>query len=730
MRRLTAAVLAAVLAGCGDPGGKPAAPVRTTVVEDEVGGYRLAVPEGWVREVLPVNDPRRRWYAGIWKPANVALPVEAVLVHVMSPGCPAAEIGTHYGGAPFASDPDPREYSVAGSAPGMVGKWPSFRIEGRYKSSRFGEVFEAGAYVEFGEGSGVFVTSRGPAGTEEATRARLDAALGGVEPVKRVVREGKANPHPGGISIGFPEGFDEYFGPSPHGAAAYAVGASGLQARQETVCLLVGPPVSVSEQFLGALVAEATNGFKPGESAKATIAGQETTVATWLPAEGAPRYEFAAARFRLGPTPAVLLVQAAMVPKGRALEVLLRTAATVSCSAAARPASKPVAFGEGGSREAVAPEGWTLVTDNAVLSASLEETVEAPPSPDGPKTRQYSLIEATLDDDSRINGTPIGAAREVVQGFAGRKIRSLLPEEFALPDGRTAARVVAATHISYEIFLFVGTSPGTLARVHVASVPGLAANAMQLGLETLAALRFVPFDRLPAPAEQARERARKELPALIERGRRRPAGEAWYLEGSGGKEVGGQQVAVGEDGTWTDRERRPAKSGSVESRMEGRKGAYSERVHLRQQGKDPAGKAVVNEETIETRIESDGAWISISRRSGQSEARQGRLACPELFVPPDLSASDGLLVALSGAPEGSYAFAAVNERYLVLKWREYRVMGEEEVQVPAGKFRARRIEAGAKSVYWVADGRVVRAELGGFTREMAPRPSAEKYLGE
>lgn len=730
MRRLTAAVLAAVLAGCGDPGGKPAATVRTTTAEDEVGGFRVAVPEGWVRETLPLNDPRRRWFAGTWKPANVSLPVEAVMVHLMSPGCPAAEIGTHYGGAPFASDPDPKEYSVVASAPDLVGTRPAFRIEGRYRSARFGDVFEAGAYVETAEGSGLFVTSRGPAGTEEATRARLDAALGGLEPVKRVVREGKERLHPGGISIGFPEGFDEYFGPSPHGSAAYAVGASDVQGRQETVTLLVGPPVAVSEQFLGALVSEATGGFTPGETTKATVAGQEAQVATWLPADGAPRYEFAAAKFRLGGTPAVLLVQAAMIPKGRAMEVLLRTAATVSCSPPARPVSKPVAFGEGGSREAVAPEGWKLVTDSAVLSASLEEAVETAPGPEGPKTRQYSLIEATLDDDSRINGTPIGAAREVVQSFAGRKVRSLLPEEFVLPDGRTAARVVAATHISYEVFLFASASPGTLARVHVASVPGLAGPAMQLGLETLAAARFVPFERLPLPAEEARERARRELPALLERGRKRAGGESWYLEGSGGKEAGGQRVAVGEDGAWTDRERRPAKSGSVESRMEGRAGVYAERVHLRQQGKDPAGKAVVNEETIETRIESDGVLISISRKSGRSEARQSRLTCPELFVPPDLSASDGLLVALSGAPEGSYAFAAMNERYLILKWREYRVMGEEEVKVPAGTFRARRIEAGAKSVYWVAEGRVVRAELGGFTRELAPREAAEKYLGE
>ncbi|MCC6742147.1 MAG: hypothetical protein IT452_24210 [Planctomycetia bacterium] len=730
MRRLTAAFLAAALAGCGDSGGRPAAPIRTTVVEDEVGGYRVAVPEGWVREVLPVNDPRRRWFAGTWKPASVALPVEAVMVHLMSPGCPAAEIGTHYGGAPFASDPDPKEYAVVGSAPGTVGKWPSFRIEGRYKSARFGEVFEAGAYVETAERSGVFVTSRGPAGTEEATRARLDAALGGLEPVKRVVREGKAGVHPGGISIGFPEGFDEYFGPSPHGSAAYAVGASDVQGRQETVTLLVGPPVEVSEQFLGAMVSEATNGFKPGETLRATIAGQEVQVATWLPADGAPRYEFAAAKFRLGGTPSVLLVQAAMVPPGRAMEVLLRTSATVSCAPPARPASKPVTFGEGGSREAVAPEGWTLSTDTAVLSASLEEAVPAPAGPEGPKTRQYSLIEATLDDDSRINGTPIGAAREVVQSFSGRKIRSLLPEEFALPDGRSAVRVVAATHISYEIFLFCVASPGTLARVHVASVPGLTGHAMQLGVETLAATRFVPFDRLPIPAEEARERARRELPALLERGRKRAAGESWYLEGSGGKEVGGQHVAIAADGSWTDRERRPAKSGSVESRMEGRAGAYSERVQLRQHGKDPSGKAVTVEERIETRLETDGKWITISRTSGQSVPRTDRTACPDLFVPPDLSASDGLLVALAGAPEGSYAFSAVNERYLIMKWREYRVMGEEEVKVSAGTFRARRIEAGAKSIYWVAGGRVVKAELGGFTRELAPQSACAKYLEE
>ncbi|KAF0241415.1 MAG: hypothetical protein FD180_4459 [Planctomycetota bacterium] len=361
MRRIAAAGLAAALAvasGCGDGGKAPAGPVRTTVVEDPTGGYKIAVPEGWEREILPLTDPHRRWFAGRWKPAHVALPTEALLVHIFSPGCPASELGNRYKDSPIASEPEPKEYSVVTSGPGVVGGRPAFRIEVTYKSARYSDLFEASVYVETGEGSGLLITSRGPAKSDAIVRARLDAAMAGLEPMKRIVRPGSPRPHAGGFEIGFPEGFDDYYGPSVFGNTAYGIGSGDVQGRQETICLLVGPPVFYGEQFVGSLLADATKKMKAGEARKSTILGQEVEIRPWSPDDSGPRYEVAAATFKLGSQPAALIVHAAMVPPGRAMDVFEKTAATIRFKEEVFPALRPCTFGDRGSRASLVPEGY------------------------------------------------------------------------------------------------------------------------------------------------------------------------------------------------------------------------------------------------------------------------------------------------------------------------------------------------------------------------------------
>ncbi len=720
----------ASLPGCGGPAAPPVGPIKTTSVEEPAAGFKIAVPEGWEREVLPMADPRRRWFAARWKPANVSLPVEALMVHLMSPGCPAAEIGSHFAGKDFASEPDTKDFAIVASAPGTLGSRAIFRIEGKYKSPRYGDIFEASAYLETAEASGLFVTSRGSAKDDATVRARLDAALSGLEPMKRSIRMGKAQPHSGGFEIAFPEGFDEYFGASAFGTAAYAIGAADVQGRQETVSILIGPPLASGEHYIAVLLGDATKGFQKGETRKLIVAGQDAEATAWIPPDKTPRYEMAYVKFRLGNMHAGLLVHAAMLPPGRAMEVLASTASSLRYSPVPVPTLKGIRFSEGGNRGTLVPEGWKASTDIPVFSAVLDESVKLPEGA-GPTSRQAAVLEVTLDDDCRFNGAPMSAARSIAAGFSGKKSRSLAVEEFTLPDGRTAARAVATTPVSYEIFLFTRSTPGTLAQVHLSTLPGMAENGMKIGVEVLAATRFIPLAELEPPAAEILERSRKELAGLVERARKRAAGESWYVEESQGKEVGGQKIVTGADGSWSDSEARPSSTASVSSTMEGSRNVYVERVQFKQSGKDPKGKPVEAQLQIETRIDStEDKWVTTSRRDGAEEARKDRVVAPDLWLPPDVSNSDGLVIALAGSPEGAYAFTAMHERFLTLRWREYRVKGEEDVEVPAGKFRARRIEAGPKTVYWVAGGRVVKADIGDFSRKLAPREAAEKYLKE
>lgn len=733
MKKTAVAWLVAILAalpGCGGPASPPVGPIKTTAVEEPAAGFKIAVPEGWEKEVLPMADPRRRWFAARWKPANVSLPVEALMVHLMSPGCPAGEIGSHFAGKDFASEPDTKDFSIVSSAAGTLGSRALYRIEGKYKSPRYGDIFEASAYVETAELSGLFVTSRGSAKDEATVRARLDAALAGLESVKRIISHGKPQPRAGGFEIGFPEGFDEFFGASAFGTAAYAIGAADVQGRQETISILIAPPVAAGEPFLGHLLGDAIKGFKEAGKRTVTVAGQQAEATSWSPPEKSPKYEMALVRFKLGTMHAALLVHAAMLPPGRALEILVSTASGLRYKPVRAPSLKRALFSEGRNRETLAPEGWTTSTDLPVLSAILDDTAKLPEGA-GPTSRQAAVLEVTMDDDCKFNGSPLGAARSISASFGGKKSRTLAVEEFTLPDGRPAARTVAATPVSYEAFLFTRSSPGTLAQVHLSSLPGLAENCMKLGLEVLAATRFVPLAELEPPAAEVLERSKKELAGLIERARNRIAGEWWYLEESQGKEAGGQKIVTGPDGTWSDSEARPSDAASVSSVMEGAKNSYVERVFLKQTGKDPKGKPVVAKQEIETRIDStDERWVSVSRKDGAEEPRKDRLAIPDLWLPPDVSNSDGLIVALAGSPEGTYAFTSMHERFLVLRWLVFRVKGEEEVVVPAGKFKARRVEAGATTVYWVAEGRVVKSEIGDFARKLAPREAVEKYLKE
>jgi hypothetical protein len=732
VRNLAAAGIAAVVviaAGCGDGGSAPLPPVKTTVVEVPTGGFRIAVPEGWERELLPLTDKHRRWFVGRWKPANVALPVEALLVHILAPGCPASEMGSRFADAPIASEPDPKDYSVVSSGSGVIRGRAAFRIEVKYKSVRYGELFEASVYLETGEGSGLLVTSRGSVKSDALVRARLEAALLGLEPVKRVVVAGAPRRHAGGIEIGFPEGFDEYYGPSAAGTTAYALGDGDIKGRQETIALIIGPPIPAGEKFVVGILSEASKNMKAGESRKVTIAGHEVDLFPFRPSDPAAGGEVVAATFRLGSQPAALLVIAAAIPPGRALEVFEKTAATIRFKEEPFPSLRPVTFGDGGSRSSLAPEGWTTLTEGPELTTFMEETV---PSPDGgePKKRQAAVLWASMEDDFRKDGSPMGAAKEQAAALAAKKSSASAPEEVVLPDGRKAARLVAATPISYEIFLYARTGPGAIAQVHLSALPSLASEGLKAATEMIGATRFTPFAEVRRPDAAVVERSGKELPALIERARRRAAAESWYIEELSGAEVGGQHVQVFAGGRWTDRERRPTRATTIASEMEGAPDLYVERVNLRVANKTPDPKAQFVEIKTETKIDaSDAKQVFVTRQSNGDE-RKDRLDRPDVWLPPDLSASDGLVIALAGSPEGTYSFAAVQERFLSLTWREYRVKGEEDIEVPAGKFKARRVEAGASSVYWVADGRVVKAELGTFSRKLASREKAEAFLKE
>ncbi|MCE9581128.1 MAG: hypothetical protein K8T20_01295, partial [Planctomycetes bacterium] len=175
--------------------------------------------------------------------------------------------------------------------------------------------------------------------------------------------------------------------------------------------------------------------------------------------------------------------------------------------------------------------------------------------------------------------------------------------------------------------------------------------------------------------------------------------------------------------------RRPSPGSSVESVMTGGLGTYRELVIENSGAKGPAPRTAPTILQTETNIDATGESEIVFRRlrPGGTEQRD-RAPKPDPFVPPDLSASDGLLVALAGSPEGTYAFASLQERALFIRWKEYRVKGEEEVEVPAGKFKARRIEVGSKAVYWVAEGKIVKADLGDFVRKLAPEADVQKYF--
>ncbi|MCE9582799.1 MAG: hypothetical protein K8T20_09925 [Planctomycetes bacterium] len=721
-----AAALGALF-GCGQAKRAPPPPIRTTRVEDPVAGFRIDVPEGWVRFTPTLQDPRRRWFAAQWVPAGTPGSVEGIFVHLMTPGCKAADLGGKFAGAPFATELNPEAFSILNSSAGSVGTRQAFRLDGKYHSQKLGDIFEATAYVETTPGSGVLITSRGTLPAETTVRARLEAALGGFEPIKREVRLQATTPHSGGVAFALPEGFDEYFGPGGFGTIAYAVGPSDVQGHQESVSLSIAPPVPSGEQFLASLLAEATKGLTRSQPRKMKLAGKDVQGFTLSPPEGSPRYEVAVTMFRVGDQSAALCVHAAMMPPGRALDLLESIAGSVAMTTVPMPKLEEKRFGEMRLRMSAAPEGWEVNTDDVVMLAKYAEKVALPGGGE-PQSRPAVAIEATLDEDYRGNGTPRDAARDHAAGLPPKKSRAIAIDDFALPDGRQACRLTVATQNSYDFFFFARSTSGSLAQVHVLSLPGLSALGEKLGEQVLAATRYLPFADQKAPPDAVLEASRKALPDLLARSRGRKPAALWYVEEVRGKEAGGQLIRLAEDGTWVSRERRPMPGGMLESSIEGAPGTTHETVTVRatKAPGDPASTAAL--ESVTTINAAPGAFVQVLRKHSGGDEQSDRIPTPDPWLPPDVSASDGLLVALATEPEGTYAFASVSERTLFLRWKEYRVLGEEDVEVPAGKFKARRIEFGAQTIYWVANGTVVRAEMGDFVRKLSTEDLVSRHF--
>jgi hypothetical protein len=716
--------MAGVFAGCGDAGPKPPA-VRTTRVEDPVNGFRIAIPEGWVAEELPSTDPRRRWFAGRWKPAQATSAADGLFVHLLSPGCAASDLGGRFGGAPVASEVEPEGFSVISSAPASLGSLAAFRIDGKYSTKKLGDLFESTIYVETDPGCGLLVTSRGLPKDEALVRARLQAALAGFERIKREIRVGPPALHPGGIAISVPEGFDEVYGPAAYGTISFATGAVDVNSRRETVSLVLSPPVPAGAQFLAALLADASKGLTRGSPRRLKILEQDVQGFTLSPPDSAPRYEVAVSMFRIGNESAALCIHAAMMPKGRALDILEAVSKTITVRPPAAATFQPVLFGTTRERSTLVPAGWDILSKDAVLNCRFEDPSSSPPGRDQGKAQPVQL-DVTIEEDSLGNGTPLDAAKDHASLIQRNKGRVVALEEFSLPDTRPAARLVAATQVSYEFLLFVRVTPGSLARVHVSSPPGCSAYALKAAEEVLGSVKFVPFAGQRPPADAVLEASRKALPGLLEKARGRPPGTLWYLQETAGKANGAQQLTLEEGGNWTDRERRTAEGVSVELTRKGSPGRCSETLttkHVRPGDAQP----VVS--TTESRIEIlQDLQVLLSRKRREGEVREERFASPELWLPADTATSDGMLVAISAMPPGTYSFVSVEERFLVTRWIEYRVLGEEEVEVPAGKFKARRVESGTRTVHWIADGKVVKAEIGGLTRKLCPEEAARAFF--
>ena len=715
--RRSAIVLAAIVAcSCGDKAPPtPADPGEMQSVGDEAAGFRLAVPVGWVRAEYPPTDPMRHVFAGTWTPPNVALPAEAILVHMMAPGCAAADFGGQYKGAEIASRPKPEGFSMTSSGAGKVGDHAAFRMEVRYKAD-IGQLFEASAYVETSEGAGYLVTSRGPDSAEALTRARLESALGGFRAIPRTIRLGPPGLHAGGFTFAFPTDFVEYFGPAPRGFSAYAVGAIDGK-RSETISMLIVPDARYGPDFWKSVIGQLSKDMKPGEPRKIRMGDAQGQAVLYQPEQKTLRWESAMAMSRIGSMQVTLVVQAPMNPPGRATALLDAVVGSLSWKEEPEAELEERTFGEGGCWRSMMPRGWESGDDGSVLTASRQEVV--PPEIPGGEVRhrlaqlvQISFLEDVLGDE-----TPASCAKWF-ESVDRKKANPLGTEEFTLPDGRGAARLTTIMEGGVGVIMLVRASSGAIAQVRVLGLPGLAASSARLAERIVSTVGYVPLADQTAPDPAVAKASKEILGSIVERARARSPQDSWYLLEAEGKVFGGTRVSAKPDGTWMEKQVQPGPS-TFTSLLECAPDRLTETVVR-------TGKVEAN---FVTKIDSSGAdWILVSRAPAKGEERHDKLPKTDLLLPPDVSASDGFWVGLAGAPEGTYTFQIVAAGQLFTRYREVRVKGEEEVDGPSGKVKARRIEMGKKSVVWVADGRVIRADNGDSTRRLTTEDEGRKLV--
>jgi hypothetical protein len=640
-------------------------------------------------------------------------------VRILAPGCAAADLMTGLKNPVIAATAKPpTNYSVVTSGAGTIGSRPAFRMETKYRGD-VGDLFEASAYLETSPGAGYFVTSRGPAGQEALAKARLEAALAAFEVQPRPVKLQAPYEHAGGWELAVPEGFDLFFGPSARGLAVYSVGKMFDSQRTETVSLFVVPESAWGSQLWEETKQALIRDMKEVSSREATLGGQKTRVQVWQAEKGA-QLEVAMAEARFEGSRAALMVQGAMLPPGRAAAIFEAVAGSFSRKAVKPPALSARPFGSPAIRTAPLPEGWTVTDVPDAVTAVLVEKVPKEMTGSEEGSRFVAVVEAATIEDNVGEGTPESTAEAYVKRLDPRQFKAIGdPTRVTLADGREAWKVLFVTVQTFDVLVFARASAGAIAQVHIAAAPGLAADVLPLAEPVASGLRFLRLDEQQAPGESVARASRDLLPSLIERARTRRAGESWYVGTQKGNATGGQRIQCTAEGVWTDSEAHKSGGLLIASTMKGSRDRMAEVVEL-------TGKT---KQSYETAIDaSDPSWATVSRAHDGKEARTDRIAKTDLFLPPDVSCSDGVYVALAEAPEGTYAFQIVAERSLVARWKEFRVKGTEDVAGLEGTVKARLIETGARTKVWVAGGRVVRTESGETGRRLATEAEASKFL--
>ncbi|MBI2923952.1 MAG: hypothetical protein HYY18_23070 [Planctomycetes bacterium] len=708
VRTIAAAVLAALFAaGCGDGKGaaKPADPGKMVVAEDPAGGYRLKVPEGWTRVEFPRSNPRRRWFAGAWAPPTPGIAVEGIFTHLMAANVPAAEFGGRIAGASISTLENPGNYALVAGGPATAAGKPAYKIEARY-ASQLGEIFEASAYVEVGTGVGVVVTSRAAGADDAMARARLEAALAGFESIPREIRAGVPHAWPGKIKFTPPAGFDPAGGPAPRSVVGFCLGPIDGD-RQELVSILLLPTGPNQKKVEGDLFAAASRGLTGGEPVELSFASGKARGVLYTPKPDGPRYETAIAGGLLGQGDAAIVVQAAMNPPGRALKLLQTVASSLEW--VPEPyALESVARGKTGQQIVPLPRGWETREENGWIAAARFETLESDGPGGEPRRQTIQQAQVMFEEDVTGSENPLGRAQIIAKTADPKKASPLGAENLTLPDGRPAARLTVLLDGAVDVLAFARVSAGAIATVRVVGVSGCALQSQTLALDILAGVRYARLEEQVAPAEDVAKRSREALAGIVERARASAGGEEWYVFEQEGKNVGGVRVTLRPDGSWTDRQVRVAGKASITNTIEGAPGRTVETVRI----EGPEKSECV------TTIESTGDWVDVRRIPGGGAERTDRIARTDLFLPPDVAGSDRVFVGLAGAGEGTWSFQVVTAGVLVTRWQEFRVKGEEEIEIAGGKVSARRVEVGASTVVWVADGRVVRADGSGYVRRI------------